>query len=161
MNLPSFLIAYIGRNENRQPLQSSLTSVHGGRQPSTNMGGNLPLMNGNSSLGGTSAQYPQGGYVPHAFAISNVPPYNGLGYTDDTLQILGLHEEQRILGFVHGLRTRKLVEFLSTYLPTTYKGLMEKTYTWIEAREVATNGALNDRREVSTGQRRTFTGTTT
>ncbi|GJZ70690.1 reverse transcriptase domain-containing protein [Tanacetum coccineum] len=37
-------------------------------------------------------------------------------YTDDTLQILGLHEEQRISGFVH-------------------------------AREVATNGTPNDRRE--------------
>ncbi|GJX31991.1 hypothetical protein Tco_0241846 [Tanacetum coccineum] len=46
--------------------------------------------------------------------------------------------------FVHGLRTRNLVEFLSTDLPTTYKGLMEKTYTWIEAREMATNGAPND-----------------
>ncbi|GJR60029.1 hypothetical protein Tco_1502191 [Tanacetum coccineum] len=55
-------------------------------------------------------------------------------YTDDTLQILGLHEEQRISGFVHGLKTRSLVEFLSTYLPTTYKGLMEKNYTWIEAK---------------------------
>ncbi|GKC91350.1 reverse transcriptase domain-containing protein [Tanacetum coccineum] len=43
--------------------------------------------------------------------------------------------------------TRNLVEFLSMDLPTTYKGLMEKTYTWIEAREVATNGAPNDRRE--------------
>ncbi|GKD01609.1 reverse transcriptase domain-containing protein, partial [Tanacetum coccineum] len=30
---------------------------------------------------------------------------------------------------------------------TTYKVLMEKTYTWIEAREVATNGAPNGRRE--------------
>ncbi|GJW91501.1 reverse transcriptase domain-containing protein [Tanacetum coccineum] len=65
-------------------------------------------------------------------------------YTNDTLQILGLHEDQRISGFVHALRTRNLVEFLSTDLPTTYKGLMEKTYTWIEAREVATNGAPND-----------------
>ncbi|GKF53332.1 hypothetical protein Tco_0160242 [Tanacetum coccineum] len=47
-------------------------------------------------------------------------------------------------------RTRKkriLVEHLSTDLPSTYKGLMEKTYTWIEAREVATNGAPSDRRE--------------
>ncbi|GJY54598.1 reverse transcriptase domain-containing protein [Tanacetum coccineum] len=43
--------------------------------------------------------------------------------------------------------TRNLVEFLSTDLPTTYKGLMEKTYTWIKAREVENNGALNDRRE--------------
>ncbi|GJR12997.1 reverse transcriptase domain-containing protein [Tanacetum coccineum] len=32
-------------------------------------------------------------------------------------------------------------------LPTTYKGLMEKTYTWIEAREVSTNGTPNDHRE--------------
>ena len=62
-------------------------------------------------------------------------------YTDKTLQILGLHEEQRISGFVHGLRNRNLVEFLSTDLPETYKGLMEKTYTWIEAKEVSTNGA--------------------
>ncbi|GJV43272.1 reverse transcriptase domain-containing protein [Tanacetum coccineum] len=58
-------------------------------------------------------------------------------YTDDTLQILGLHEDQRISGFVHGLKTRNLVEYLSTNLLSTYKGLMEKTYTWIKAREVA------------------------
>ncbi|GKE29023.1 hypothetical protein Tco_1444407 [Tanacetum coccineum] len=66
-------------------------------------------------------------------------------YTDDALQILGLHEEQRIFGFVHGLRTRSLVEHLSIDLPSTYKGLMEKTYTWVEAREVATNSVLNKR----------------
>nr|GEW11106.1 hypothetical protein [Tanacetum cinerariifolium] len=57
-------------------------------------------------------------------------------YTDDTLQILSLHEDRCISGFVYGLRTRNLVEHLSTDLPSTYKGLMEKTYTWIEAREV-------------------------
>ncbi|GJT68976.1 reverse transcriptase domain-containing protein [Tanacetum coccineum] len=68
-------------------------------------------------------------------------------YTDDTLQILGLHEEQRISGFVHGLRTRSLVKHLSTDLSSTYKGLMEKTYTWIEAKEVTTNGTPNDRKE--------------
>ncbi|GKD28288.1 hypothetical protein Tco_1239066 [Tanacetum coccineum] len=55
-------------------------------------------------------------------------------YTYDTLQILGLREKQRIFGFVHGLKTRSLVEFLSTDLQTTYKGLMEKTYTWIEVK---------------------------
>ncbi|GJS95539.1 hypothetical protein Tco_0802507 [Tanacetum coccineum] len=37
-------------------------------------------------------------------------------------QVLGLHEEQCISGFVHGLRTRSLVEHLSTDLPSTYKG---------------------------------------
>ncbi|GJZ02068.1 hypothetical protein Tco_0520029 [Tanacetum coccineum] len=67
--------------------------------------------------------------------------------TDDTLKILGLHKEQCIFGFVHGLKTMSLVEFLSIDLPTTYKGLMEKTYTWIKAKEVATNGAPNDHRE--------------
>nr|GEV36187.1 reverse transcriptase domain-containing protein [Tanacetum cinerariifolium] len=68
-------------------------------------------------------------------------------YTDDTLQILGLHEEQLISGLVHGLRTQSLVEHLSTDLPSTYKGLTEKTYTWVEAREVATNGVSNNRRD--------------
>ncbi|GJS66818.1 hypothetical protein Tco_0390236 [Tanacetum coccineum] len=68
-------------------------------------------------------------------------------FTKTHLAILGLHEEQRISGFVHGLRTRSLVEHLFMDLLSTYKGLMEKTYTWIEAREVATNGAPNDRRE--------------
>ncbi|GJS70381.1 reverse transcriptase domain-containing protein [Tanacetum coccineum] len=68
-------------------------------------------------------------------------------YTDDTLQILGLHKDQRMYGFVHGLRTRNLVEFLSTDLPTTYKGLMEKTYPCIEAKEVATNRTPTDQRE--------------
>ncbi|GKB17046.1 reverse transcriptase domain-containing protein [Tanacetum coccineum] len=47
----------------------------------------------------------------------------------------------------YATRTRNLVEHLSTDLPSTYKGLMEKTYTWIEAREVATNGAPNDQRD--------------
>ncbi|GKC75064.1 hypothetical protein Tco_1125838 [Tanacetum coccineum] len=61
--------------------------------------------------------------------------------------ILGLHEEQHIFGFVHGLKKRSIVEFLSTDLPTTYKGLMEKTYTWIEAKEVATNGSPSDHKE--------------
>nr|GEU52813.1 hypothetical protein [Tanacetum cinerariifolium] len=53
----------------------------------------------------------------------------------------------RISGSVPGLRTRSLIEHLSTDLPSTYKDLMEKTYIWIEAREVATNGAPNDQRE--------------
>ncbi|GJV35727.1 hypothetical protein Tco_1408204, partial [Tanacetum coccineum] len=43
--------------------------------------------------------------------------------------------------------TRSLVEHLSTDLPSTYKGLMGKNYNRIEAREVATNGTPNDRRE--------------
>nr|GEY55723.1 reverse transcriptase domain-containing protein [Tanacetum cinerariifolium] len=44
-------------------------------------------------------------------------------------------------------RTKSLVEFLSTDLPTTYKGLIEKTYTWIKAKVVSTNGVPNDHKE--------------
>nr|GEY12815.1 hypothetical protein [Tanacetum cinerariifolium] len=64
-------------------------------------------------------------------------------YIDDTLQILSLHEEQHISSFVHGLRTRSLVEHLSTDLPNTYKA----TYTWIKTSKVETNRTPNDRRE--------------
>ncbi|GKB50132.1 hypothetical protein Tco_0900885 [Tanacetum coccineum] len=42
VNLPPLLAAHLGRNESGQPLRSSLTSVQGGHQPSTNMGGSLP-----------------------------------------------------------------------------------------------------------------------
>ncbi|GJV49422.1 hypothetical protein Tco_1439634, partial [Tanacetum coccineum] len=67
------------------------------------------------------------------------------------LLVENVHEdtfsEQHISTFVHGLKTRSLVKFLSSDLPTTYKGLMEKTYTWIEVKEVATNGAPSDHRE--------------
>ncbi|GJV96601.1 hypothetical protein Tco_1548178 [Tanacetum coccineum] len=61
----------------------------------------------------------------------------------------GMEEEQCISNFVHGLETRSLVEFLFIDLPTTYKGLMEKTYTWIKAKEVATNEAPNEHKEGS------------
>ncbi|GJY24800.1 hypothetical protein Tco_0398458 [Tanacetum coccineum] len=54
---------------------------------------------------------------------------------------------QSYFSFVHGLRMRRLVEHVSTDLPPTYKCLMEKTYTWVKAREVANNGALGDRRD--------------
>ncbi|GKA78902.1 hypothetical protein Tco_0785439 [Tanacetum coccineum] len=94
VSLPPLLAAHLGRGENGQPLQSSLTSVYGGQALPNNIGENLP---------------------PN--------------------------------GFVCGLRTRSLVEHLSTDLLSTYKGLMEKTYKWVEAREVATNGASSDRRD--------------
>nr|GEW53026.1 hypothetical protein [Tanacetum cinerariifolium] len=42
MKLHPLLAARLERNKNGQPLQSSLTSVHGGCQSSINIGGNLP-----------------------------------------------------------------------------------------------------------------------
>ncbi|GKD08198.1 hypothetical protein Tco_1187883 [Tanacetum coccineum] len=47
VNLPPLLAAHLGRNESGQPLQSSLTSVHGGHQPSTNIGGIFLLTDNN------------------------------------------------------------------------------------------------------------------
>ncbi|GKB34092.1 reverse transcriptase domain-containing protein [Tanacetum coccineum] len=147
VNIPPLLAAHLGRNESGQPLQSSLTSVHGGYQPSTNIGG-ITLLT-------------QKKFTKMHLAVHNIKKKEGESrrafvtrYADDTLQILGLHEEQCISGFVYGLRTQSLVEHLSTDLSSTYKGLMEKTYTWIEAREVATNGAPNDRRENSERSRK-------
>nr|GEU98625.1 reverse transcriptase domain-containing protein [Tanacetum cinerariifolium] len=43
---------------------------------------------------------------------------------------------------VHNIKQRE-----GKNLPPSYKGLIEKTYTWIEAREVATNGTPNSRRD--------------
>ncbi|GJS80379.1 hypothetical protein Tco_0730260 [Tanacetum coccineum] len=235
VNLLPLLAVHLVRNENGQPLQSTLTSVYGGHQSSTNPGGNLPpncthlshnapyfipnclqLSNGhvptyvnlnfqpnagmtyrqppsypshaqgdNPSFRRASAYHPYEGYalqspmsnygpthygpifhldmversksiqccqlqrfkgeVPVTFiqqkkftkthlAVHNIKQRDRKStrafvtrYTDDTLQILGLHKEQRISSFVHGVKTRSLVEFLSIDLPTTYKGLMEKT----------------------------------
>ncbi|GKB53137.1 hypothetical protein Tco_0903890 [Tanacetum coccineum] len=42
VNLPPLLAAHIGRSENGQPLQSSLTSAYGGQALPNNVRGNLP-----------------------------------------------------------------------------------------------------------------------
>ncbi|GJX27066.1 reverse transcriptase domain-containing protein [Tanacetum coccineum] len=51
------------------------------------------------------------------------------------------------LGFCSWLENKEFGRASLQDLPSTYKGLMEKTYTWVEAREVATNGASSDRRD--------------
>ncbi|GKC94605.1 hypothetical protein Tco_1160047 [Tanacetum coccineum] len=202
-NLPPLLAAHLGRSENGQPLKSSLTFVHKGRQPSINTGGNIPpnstylsynaqpfipnnlqpsngpvhthvnpysqphmgvtlgqalnypshAQGGNPSLWGTSAYYPYGGYAPQTTRNNNIPIHNGFiqqkKFTKTHLAVHNIKQREGESTRAFVTRTRSLVEFLSTYLPTTYKGLMEKTYTWIKAREVATNGALDDYREGS------------
>nr|GEU85450.1 reverse transcriptase domain-containing protein [Tanacetum cinerariifolium] len=141
VNLPLLLAAHLGRNENSQPLQSTLTSAYGGHQPSNSLGGNLPP---NDSTGCVTLfvrwieDYP----LPDGLnMLSHVGSYYGKGDPDNYLYLFegAIHMQKYEM-----LKTRSLVEFLSTDLPTTYKGLMEKTYTWIEAKEVATNGATND-----------------
>ncbi|GJX59069.1 hypothetical protein Tco_0290459 [Tanacetum coccineum] len=187
------MAAHLGRNEDGQPLRSSLTSVHRGRQSSINTGGNLPPngtllshhaqpfipnsvpvpngFTGNPSVGGASAYPPQGGYfadatgsvTPFVRWIEEYPLLDGLkmpfhvaskrGSQKRTWQFTSSNKEKARVSELSPL-VRNLVEHLSTDLPSTYKGLMEKTYTWIEAREVATNGAPNDRRDNSERSRK-------
>ncbi|GKF58168.1 hypothetical protein Tco_0171705, partial [Tanacetum coccineum] len=72
VNLPPLLADHIGISENRQPLQSSLTSVYGGQALPNNVGGNLPpnahgLPSANSDgkppIKGSFANLPQGGHA--------------------------------------------------------------------------------------------------
>ncbi|GJT76659.1 reverse transcriptase domain-containing protein [Tanacetum coccineum] len=156
INLPPLLAAHLGRNKNGQPLQSSLTSIHEGHQPSTNVGGislltkwEMPVachmftytlkdsvrIWWNCQKAGSILNYEdlkekfrshfgqQKKFTKTHLAAHNIKQKEGEStrafvtrYTNDTLQILGLHEEQRIFGFVHGLKTRSLMEFLSTDL---------------------------------------------
>ncbi|GJW60198.1 hypothetical protein Tco_0109533 [Tanacetum coccineum] len=93
MNLPPLLANHLGRSENGQPLQSSLTSMHGGRHPSTNIGGNLPpngeacgkpmshpseAQGGSSSFRGPPTYYSYGGYALQAPTKGASPYLMGL-----------------------------------------------------------------------------------
>ncbi|GJX03613.1 hypothetical protein Tco_0189529 [Tanacetum coccineum] len=82
VNLPPLLAAYLGRCENGQPLQFSLTSAYEGQALPNNIGGNLPsnalkLPHANSTkkppYGGILAYLSQGGNAPQTFANSNMP----------------------------------------------------------------------------------------
>nr|GEU84145.1 ribonuclease H-like domain-containing protein [Tanacetum cinerariifolium] len=65
-NLPLLLATYLRRSKNGKPLQSTLTSVYGGNQPSTNSGGNLPP-------NGTYLSYNASPFIPNSLQ----PPSNG------------------------------------------------------------------------------------
>ncbi|GKC22355.1 hypothetical protein Tco_1024505, partial [Tanacetum coccineum] len=143
---------------------TSLTSIHGCRQSSINIGGNIPP---NDPTGSVTPfvrwieDYP----LPDRLKIPyHVGSYNGNGDPDNFLHLFeGAIRMQKWLMPVacskRGSRRRtwqftssnkekaRVSELSPLDLPSTYKGLMEKTYTWIEAREVATNGAPNDQRD--------------
>ncbi|GJR12993.1 hypothetical protein Tco_0795645 [Tanacetum coccineum] len=66
VNLPLLLAAHSKRRENGQPLQSSLTSIHGGHQPSVNARGNLPP-------NGTHLPYNAQPFIPNSLQPSSEP----------------------------------------------------------------------------------------
>ncbi|GJU98935.1 hypothetical protein Tco_1328206 [Tanacetum coccineum] len=143
VNLPPLLAAHIGRSENGQPLQSSLTSAYKGQALPNNVGGNLP----------PNEDYPllDGLKMP-----SHIGSYDGKGDPDNFLHLFegAIRMQKWLMPVACHMLTYTLKDSTRIWsnshkvdLPPTYKGLMEKTYTWVEAREVATNGVSNDRRD--------------
>nr|GEZ20924.1 reverse transcriptase domain-containing protein [Tanacetum cinerariifolium] len=70
-----------------------------------------------------------------------------VNYEDLKAKFKSHFSEHKKFKKTHLAKTKSLVEFLSMDHHTTYKGLMEKTYTWIEAKEITTNEVPNDHRE--------------
>nr|GEV58541.1 hypothetical protein [Tanacetum cinerariifolium] len=162
MNLPSLLAAHLRRSENAQPLQSPLTSVHGGHLRSVNTRGNRPptdthLSHNAQPFVPNNLQPPSGPihtYVnPYPSRILGVAYGQPLSYPSQPRAKIPPSEGPPPIIPMEDVpyrlirATRSLVEFLFTDLLTTYKGLMKKTYSWIKAREVSTNGTPNDHRE--------------
>nr|GEZ92696.1 reverse transcriptase domain-containing protein [Tanacetum cinerariifolium]GEZ92707.1 reverse transcriptase domain-containing protein [Tanacetum cinerariifolium]GFA42907.1 reverse transcriptase domain-containing protein [Tanacetum cinerariifolium] len=132
-----------------------------------NVGWNLP------SKGGSFTNLPRGGHVPSTFTNAYVYVPKHAAYANPNLTGLFPNLSGLVTPFVRwiedyplsdGLKMpshicsydekgdpdnfpiRSLVEHLSTDLLLTYKGLMEKTYTWVEAREIQeaiTSGQLS------------------
>ncbi|GJW63989.1 hypothetical protein Tco_0115873 [Tanacetum coccineum] len=75
MILPSLLASHLGRNENGQPLQSSLTSVHGGHQSLINIGWNLPP-SGTLLLLHAQPFIPSSAHVPNGFVTTHANTYS-------------------------------------------------------------------------------------
>nr|GEW14751.1 reverse transcriptase domain-containing protein [Tanacetum cinerariifolium] len=61
-------------------------------------------------------------------------------YTNETAQITRLNEGQRIAGFIHGVKIKSLVKFISKELLEIYDGLMEKVYFSLQAEETTLDG---------------------
>ncbi|GJT99769.1 reverse transcriptase domain-containing protein [Tanacetum coccineum] len=191
VNLPPLLVAHIGRSENGQRLQSSLTFAYGGQALPNNVGGNLPPNAYVCAPKDACVSKPNRPF-PEPFRLSNtlrpldrglcsprwtempshIGSYDGKGDPDNFLHLFeGAIRMQKcqkagsILDYedlkakfrshfsqqkkfikthlaVHNIKQRE-----NENLPLTYKGLMEKTYTWVEAREVATNGVSSNRRD--------------
>nr|GEY79634.1 ribonuclease H-like domain-containing protein [Tanacetum cinerariifolium] len=74
VNLPPLLAVHLGKNENGQPLQSTMTSGYGGHYTLTNLGGNLPP-------NGTHLLHNAQSFIPSCLQLlsnGNIPVYKGI-----------------------------------------------------------------------------------
>ncbi|GJU77597.1 hypothetical protein Tco_1274667 [Tanacetum coccineum] len=74
VNLPPLLAAHLGRGENGQPLQSSLTSAYEGQALPNNIGGNLPS-NGTFLSHHAQPFIPISLNIPNGFMPTHIHPY--------------------------------------------------------------------------------------
>ncbi|GKD92228.1 hypothetical protein Tco_1372065 [Tanacetum coccineum] len=75
--------------------------------------------------------------------VSGDPPtVNGIKRREGKVFELSLPgtQNQRIAGFVHGVKIKSLIKFISTELPKSYDRLMDKVYSWLQAEETASEG---------------------
>ncbi|GKD39504.1 hypothetical protein Tco_1259711 [Tanacetum coccineum] len=61
-------------------------------------------------------------------------------YTKKISQITRLNEDQRIAGFVHGVKIKSLVKFISTELLEGYNGPMDQVYSCLQVEEPTSKG---------------------
>ncbi|GJT54853.1 reverse transcriptase domain-containing protein [Tanacetum coccineum] len=170
MDLPPFLAAYLTGNPSVRG--TSVYPPQGGYIPQTFLNGLFANPTGSViPFVCWIEDYP----LPDGLKIpSHVGSYNGKGDPNNFLHLFEgaiymqkwlmpvachMQSSNHTLASKRGSRRRtwqfttsnkektRVSELSPLDLPSTYKGLMEKTYTWIEAREVATKGALNDRRD--------------
>nr|GEW50324.1 reverse transcriptase domain-containing protein [Tanacetum cinerariifolium] len=126
VNLPQLLVARLRRNDNNElNIPSHVGSYDGKGDP----GNYFYLFKGAIRMQKWAMPVAR-----HMFTIlTKIPP----GYGE-------MVKKQCIIS---SRWMRKVPEPSLPNLPTTYKGLMEKTYTWIQMKEVTTNGAPTDHQE--------------
>ncbi|GJQ90297.1 hypothetical protein Tco_0001436 [Tanacetum coccineum] len=79
-------------------------------------------------------QLPNGLRVP-----PHVEYYDGKGDPNDFIYAFE-EADQDTLSFVHGVKIKSLVKFISTELPESYDGLIDKVYSLLQGEETAFEG---------------------
>nr|XP_043615923.1 uncharacterized protein LOC122587824 [Erigeron canadensis] len=65
-------------------------------------------------------------------------------YNLESMRILGASETMRVLGFMHGIRSKQLIEKLNTKVPDTVKEMMEVVKAHIRAKEAIIAAKLDE-----------------
>nr|GEU70684.1 reverse transcriptase domain-containing protein [Tanacetum cinerariifolium] len=141
VNLPQLLAAHLGRGKNGKPLQSSLTFAYGGQALPNNIGGSLP----------SNEYYP----LPDGLKMpSHIGSYDRKGDPDNFLHLFegAIRMKKWLMPiacqmFTYTLKDSARIWWNSQKASSILDYEDLKNYTWVKARDVATNGASSDRRD--------------